>query len=43
MKFPARRQRYTDADLDLREFFSEGSRRLLAGPEKPENDEKEAA
>jgi len=43
MKFPARRQRYTDADLDLREFFPEGSRRLLAGPREPENDEKEAA
>jgi hypothetical protein len=43
MKFPARRQRYTDADLDLREFFAEGSRRLLAGPREPENDEKEAA
>jgi hypothetical protein len=43
MKFPVRRQRYTDADLDLRIFFQDGSRRLLAGPREPENDEKEAA
>src|SRR5262249_48640199 len=43
MKFPVRRQRYTDADLDLRIFFQDGSRRLLAGPREPEHDEKEAA
>ncbi len=42
MKFPVRRQQYSDADLDLREFFPDGSRRvpLIKGPETPE---KEAA
>jgi hypothetical protein len=34
MKFPERRRRYSDADLDLREFLSSGSRRVIIATEE---------
>jgi hypothetical protein len=34
MNFPDRRRRYSEADLDLREFFDTGSRRAIIGSEE---------
>jgi len=34
MNFPERRRRYSEADLDLREFFDTGSRRAIIGTEE---------